>query len=348
MNTIRLLQVLLVLATPAACQAQIRDPSLPDDFYTGSLVLDYSIFGKGASGAKDLKQLHDQGEWVSLARKVIEQKSLGYDVYYYYLAVAAKRLGFDDAAKAFGDRALSSADKCRGVAFFDACQGIDVKRNINALLGINRKFVEFPNSTVLDQLSQSLNSPIGIGEIRLGDRMEQVLIQDQSRSMQIVASKNRDQKFDDDLEAPGAEFLSATISTPLSSTPLPAQLNFNNGRLIYLELTLGEGELGGNRIQSIKKQIESRFGAPGKMLEEMTAVRCVFGNANSYVLKNGNNSYAWTHSLKDGWSVVAELSDSATGICPDKSTSSRMEARTATYRVSLKKLSTSPAKPPLF
>ncbi|MCK6395780.1 hypothetical protein [Zoogloea sp.] len=348
MNLIRLTQALLFFAASTACQAQIRDPSLPDEFYTGSVVLEYSLFGKGASGAKDLKQLHDQGEWTSLARKVIEQKSLGYDVYYYYLAVSAKKLGFESAAKAFGDRALSSADKCKSVVFLNVCQGVDVKRSINALFGLNRKLVELPVPAVLEQLSQSLRSPIGIGEMKLGDRMEQVLNQDQSRSVRVIASTNRGEKFDEDLEVSGAEFVSATVSTPLSSKPLPAQLEFNDGRLIGLELTLGDGELGSSRLQSVKNQIEGRFGAPAKVLEEMTTVRCVFGNANSYVLNSGNNLYTWNHPMKDGWFVVAELSDSATGICPDKSTSSRTEARTATYRVSLKKLSANPTKPSLF
>lgn len=160
MTSIRLTSIVLAtLIIPVFGKAQATDPSLPEAFYSGSLVLEYSFFGKGASGAKTLKELHDQDEWASLARSVIDQKSQGYDVYYYYLAASAKKLGHEAAAKAFAEKALTSNEKCEEVPLYDVCQGVNVKRSVNALLGLNKLTKAFPSSGTLDQLSQLSQSP---------------------------------------------------------------------------------------------------------------------------------------------------------------------------------------------
>lgn len=116
---------------------QLRDPSLPAEFYDGKVKLSYSFFGKGASGAASLKSLFDSGEWVALAKSVLAQGAV-WDVYYIYLGRSAHELGFPTAAKEYYQKALqSSSDGCRLSLVTDVCQGIEVKSVAERYLGGN-------------------------------------------------------------------------------------------------------------------------------------------------------------------------------------------------------------------
>ncbi|HEY0584903.1 MAG TPA: hypothetical protein VGD52_02120 [Pseudoduganella sp.] len=65
-----------MLATFASIQAsaETASTSLSNEFKAGSLKLEYSMFGKGASGADDLKKLYDNKNWDELVKSVVSKR----------------------------------------------------------------------------------------------------------------------------------------------------------------------------------------------------------------------------------------------------------------------------------
>lgn len=113
------------LATVASIQASAEtgSTSLGNDFKSGSLKLEYSMFGKGASGAGDLKKLYDNKNWDELVKSVVSKRFV-VNTYYFYLGAAAEELGYPEAAYKYYELATKVPEKCGDYSIWnDACAG---------------------------------------------------------------------------------------------------------------------------------------------------------------------------------------------------------------------------------
>lgn len=116
---------LVALATLACIQTNAQTPStIPtDEFKSGSLRLEHSVFGKGVYGTNDLKQMYDNKNWEALVDGVVSRRFV-VNTYYFYLGAAAEELGFAVAAHKYYELAAKTPEKCRDYSFWvDTCVG---------------------------------------------------------------------------------------------------------------------------------------------------------------------------------------------------------------------------------
>ncbi len=116
---------LVAFATFASIQAcaEAAPTSLSNEFKSGSMKLEYSMFGKGASGADDLKKLYDNKNWDELVKSVVSKRFV-VNTYYFYLGAAAEELGYPEAAYKYYELATKIPEKCTDYSTWsDACAG---------------------------------------------------------------------------------------------------------------------------------------------------------------------------------------------------------------------------------
>lgn len=98
-------------------------PASSNEFKSGSLKLEKSIFGKGASGADDLKRLYDNKKWEELVNEVVAKRFV-MNTYYFYLGAAAEELGYPEAAYKYYESAAKTPEKCTDYSVWsDSCVG---------------------------------------------------------------------------------------------------------------------------------------------------------------------------------------------------------------------------------
>ncbi|WP_156401117.1 hypothetical protein [Duganella sp. Root1480D1] len=116
--------VLGALATVAATPAGAQTPTtLSEEFKTGNLKLEYSVFGKGISGTEDLKRMYDNKNWEELVKGVVSKRFV-VNTYYFYLGAAAEGLGYPVAAHKYYELAAKTPEKCTDYqTWTDSCVG---------------------------------------------------------------------------------------------------------------------------------------------------------------------------------------------------------------------------------
>lgn len=116
--------VLSALATVTATQAGAQTPStLSEEFKSGNLKLEYSVFGKDYTGADDLKQMYENKEWEALVKSVVSKRFV-INTYYFYLGAAAEGLGYPAAAYKYFELAAKTPEKCADYqTWTDTCVG---------------------------------------------------------------------------------------------------------------------------------------------------------------------------------------------------------------------------------
>lgn len=109
-----------VIAIPASAEAT---STLSEEFKSGSLKLEYSVFGKGIAGTEDLKRLYDNKNWEELVKSVVSKRFV-VNTYYFYLGAAAEELGFPVAAYKYYELAAKTPEKCTDYqTWTDSCVG---------------------------------------------------------------------------------------------------------------------------------------------------------------------------------------------------------------------------------
>lgn len=122
------LKTVAVLTSLIACitttQASAETPSaLSDEFKSGSLKLEYSVFGKGYTGAEDLKRMYEEKKWEELVNSVVSKRFV-INTYYFYLGAAAEGLGYPVAAYKYFELAAKTPEKCADYqTWTDTCVG---------------------------------------------------------------------------------------------------------------------------------------------------------------------------------------------------------------------------------
>jgi len=116
--------VIGILASITATQANAETPStLSDEFKSGTLKLEYSMFGKGYTGAEDLKRMYENKEWEELVKSVVSKRFV-INTYYFYLGAAAEGLGYPVAAYKYFELAAKTPEKCADYqTWTDTCVG---------------------------------------------------------------------------------------------------------------------------------------------------------------------------------------------------------------------------------
>lgn len=128
------------LASAANIQVSAQTPStLSDEFKSGNLKLEYSVFGRGASGADDLKRMYDNKSWEELVKGVVSKRFV-VNTYYFYLGAAAEGLGLPAAAYKYYELAAKTPEKCVDYQVLsDSCVGFkfpdDPVRRMSGLAG---------------------------------------------------------------------------------------------------------------------------------------------------------------------------------------------------------------------
>ena len=125
-----ILFLMLLLATPLVFSAENKDQDFHEKFVAGNVTLTCSnIFCAGRFGANrdDLITLVSTESWEELAKKTAEI-NYKHQMAYYYLAKAAIRLGYYDAASAYitkaGDPSINR------LCLLGSCEGIDLEAEL--------------------------------------------------------------------------------------------------------------------------------------------------------------------------------------------------------------------------
>lgn len=309
-----------------ASNEKIKDPSLPGSFYDGNLKLTYSMFGKGASNAASLKKLYDSNKWVELAKEVIAQKSIGYDVYYFYMAKSAQMLGFNDAAKIYADLALKVDDKCKGMTFYNPCQGLEIDREVFKLFpemdlnAIVRE--EKRNAPVIYQavkapgLNENTAGPKGFGWFLLGVNESDIFAGKEVDGFKLLSKL---ELIDDDRMPAGlGKTMKGVVQTPLDNSPKSLQLGFDKSKLISINYNFGSGTQGFNSLNDTSRIISEKYGAPFSKINAMVNIECSYKNGAKFTHKKGSNQDVWYSYFGENFYIQTILEDDAyfSG-CPD-------------------------------
>jgi hypothetical protein len=121
-----LLITFIISALPLSTSASSLSAETKNKLLTGELTLNYSLFGKGASGSKDLRALHDANKWDELVESVTA-KGFVVNTYYFYLGRAAEEMGAKKAAIKYYEMAIATnkdeSYSCTKGGMWDTCAG---------------------------------------------------------------------------------------------------------------------------------------------------------------------------------------------------------------------------------
>lgn len=129
----------------------------PTPFSKGEIALDCGIKCQPLAAAKHLvhRSYYSNGKWEELSASVIET-GVSSDLNWFYLGVAAKNLGHNEAARSYLERAvaISNEDSSCSVSLFTNCFGLKVPQLANeSLAAMGFKAVPIPERVVAENLN---------------------------------------------------------------------------------------------------------------------------------------------------------------------------------------------------
>jgi hypothetical protein len=102
----------------------------------------------------------------------------------------------------------------------------------------------------------------------------------------------------------------ASVTTPLSPSPVKANFTFQDGKLRYFSMELHE-----ITFEFAQKQIAEKYGA-GQVKDEQKEEQCIYKNGANFKLINGIKDVTWRQAISATDQITTSATDMRMAMCP--------------------------------